>query len=122
MNLVADGETYELAVTDNGPGIEAEIREHLFSPFKTTKEGGTGLGLSTAARIAKTAQKAVDDAGLTIYPNGPDKPPYKWVFSFGLNTYAWGEEYLWQGDRSEVYLGRDATYGRCSLLIKERTK
>jgi two-component system sensor histidine kinase PilS (NtrC family) len=52
LNLVAGGETYELAVTDNGPGIEAEIREHLFSPFKTTKEGGTGLGLSIVARIA----------------------------------------------------------------------
>ncbi len=52
LNLVADGETYELVVTDNGPGIESEIRDDLFSPFKTTKEGGTGLGLSIVARIA----------------------------------------------------------------------
>ena len=34
---------------------------------------------------------AVDDAGLTIYPNGPTKPPFEWVWSWGLNTFAWGE-------------------------------
>jgi ABC-type branched-subunit amino acid transport system substrate-binding protein len=33
---------------------------------------------------------AVDDAGLTIYPNGPAKPPLPWVWSWGLNTFAWG--------------------------------
>lgn len=36
-----------LIVTDDGPGIPPEVREHLFEPFFTTKgEGGTGLGLS----------------------------------------------------------------------------
>lgn len=52
LNLVGGGDTYELVVTDNGPGIDPDIREHLFSPFKTTKEEGTGLGLSIVARIA----------------------------------------------------------------------
>ena len=45
------GKACELVVTDTGPGIDPDIREHLFSPFKTTKEGGTGLGLSVVARI-----------------------------------------------------------------------
>jgi two-component system sensor histidine kinase PilS (NtrC family) len=54
LSLVNDGESYELTVTDDGPGIDPEIRDQLFSPFKTTKEGGTGLGLSTAARIASS--------------------------------------------------------------------
>lgn len=54
LNRVEGGQSLELRVTDNGPGIEAEIREDLFSPFKTTKEGGTGLGLSTVARIASS--------------------------------------------------------------------
>ncbi len=54
LNRVEGGQSLELLVTDNGPGIEAEIREDLFSPFKTTKEGGTGLGLSTVARIASS--------------------------------------------------------------------
>jgi two-component system, NtrC family, sensor histidine kinase PilS len=46
------GRSCELTVSDSGPGIDPDIREHLFSPFKTTKEGGTGLGLSVVARIA----------------------------------------------------------------------
>jgi signal transduction histidine kinase len=52
LYLVEGGETFELTVTDDGPGIEADIRDNLFLPFKTTKEGGTGLGLSVVARIA----------------------------------------------------------------------
>jgi two-component system, NtrC family, sensor histidine kinase PilS len=52
LHLVEGGETCELTVTDDGPGIEADIRDSLFLPFKTTKEGGTGLGLSVVARIA----------------------------------------------------------------------
>ncbi|MBM4130495.1 PAS domain-containing protein [bacterium] len=52
LHLVDGGESFELTLTDDGPGIEAEIRDSLFLPFKTTKEGGTGLGLSVVARIA----------------------------------------------------------------------
>lgn len=34
----------------------------------------------------------VDDGGLSIYPNGPDKPPYSWAWSTSLNTFAWGQK------------------------------
>jgi signal transduction histidine kinase len=40
-----------LSVRDTGKGISAEARQRLFDPFFTTKPNGTGLGLSTAARI-----------------------------------------------------------------------
>ncbi|MGH1361106.1 MAG: nitrogen regulation protein NR(II) [Burkholderiaceae bacterium] len=38
----------ELHVIDNGPGIPAEIRERVFLPLVSGREGGTGLGLSLA--------------------------------------------------------------------------
>jgi two-component system nitrogen regulation sensor histidine kinase GlnL len=38
-------------VEDNGPGIPAELREHIFYPMVTGKPTGTGLGLSIAQDI-----------------------------------------------------------------------
>ncbi len=52
LNQCDVGEACELVVQDDGPGIDPEILDDLFRPFKTTKEGGTGLGLSVVARIA----------------------------------------------------------------------
>ncbi len=40
-----------IAVTDNGPGIPAELRESVFRPFFTAKRNGTGLGLSLVQKI-----------------------------------------------------------------------
>ena len=41
-----------LMVEDAGPGIPAELRADIFTPFFTTKPSGTGLGLPIVARIA----------------------------------------------------------------------
>lgn len=40
----------EITVQDNGPGIPDHLKGHLFDPFVSGKEGGTGLGLALVAR------------------------------------------------------------------------
>ena len=38
-------------ITDNGPGIPEDVVENIFVPFFTTKEKGTGIGLSLSKQI-----------------------------------------------------------------------
>lgn len=40
-----------ISVSDNGPGILPQVMEQIFIPFFTTKEGGSGIGLSLCRRI-----------------------------------------------------------------------
>lgn len=41
----------EIAVEDNGTGVPADLLQHLFDPFVSTKPSGTGLGLALVAKI-----------------------------------------------------------------------
>ncbi len=41
----------EIAVSDNGPGFDAEIITQVFEPYVTSKTRGTGLGLAIVKRI-----------------------------------------------------------------------
>lgn len=43
----------ELCVSDNGPGIPADMRKKVFEPFYTEKARGFGLGLSIVEVVAK---------------------------------------------------------------------
>jgi len=54
-----------ITVEDNGPGLSEISKQNLFVPFYTTKQEGTGLGLSTTQRII------VDHGGEIFADNSP---------------------------------------------------
>lgn len=47
------GEVVQICVTDDGPGIPANLQGRLFEPFFTTRPQGTGLGLSIVESVAR---------------------------------------------------------------------
>jgi len=42
-----------LQIIDNGPGIPPDVQERIFVPFFTTKEDGSGIGLSLSRQIMR---------------------------------------------------------------------
>ncbi len=66
LHAAVAGDTVELRIQDDGPGIADEIRGRLFTPYVSTKGSrGTGLGLAMAHRIVVEhgGTIGVEDAG-----------------------------------------------------------
>ena len=60
----------ELHVQDNGPGVPEAIRERIFFPLVTGREGGSGLGLTLAQTFVQQHQGAIEMAsepGRTVF-------------------------------------------------------
>ena len=53
--LLTAGRYVTVTVADTGPGMAREVLEHVFEPFYTTKEHGTGLGLPSVLRSMREA-------------------------------------------------------------------
>lgn len=68
----------EVSVSDNGPGVPADIRGDLFDPFVTTKRDGRGLGLALVAKLARdmggTVQHGRDDGWTRFRVHLPAAP------------------------------------------------
>ncbi|MFM7404799.1 MAG: two-component system sensor histidine kinase NtrB [Erythrobacter sp.] len=43
----------EITVSDNGPGIDPGLRDHVFEPFVSSKPSGQGLGLSLVRKLVR---------------------------------------------------------------------
>ncbi len=56
----AAGNSINLDVIDDGPGIPSALLGHSFEPFFTTAAGGTGLGLYIAREMCKANDAALD--------------------------------------------------------------
>jgi two-component system sensor histidine kinase PilS (NtrC family) len=56
-----------LRVTDDGPGIPAELRDRLFNPFVTGRAGGSGLGLAVVHRAVQAHR------GVVMVDTGPGR-------------------------------------------------
>lgn len=66
INTSAENDEVVLAVRDYGKGINPDVLEKIGTPFYTTKESGTGLGLAVCYSIA-----ARHDATINV-ETGPD--------------------------------------------------
>jgi ABC-type branched-subunit amino acid transport system substrate-binding protein len=97
--------------------LSSQLFQRLVSAGAVAIAGSGDTGPATAAmaqRLHIPNIGAVDDAGITIYPNGPSKPPFEWVWSWGLNTFAWGgiaAHYAQSNCKALAVLHDPSTYG-----------
>ncbi|MDD3150662.1 MAG: ATP-binding protein [Candidatus Gastranaerophilales bacterium] len=54
LKLNADGNFAEIKISDEGSGIDAENTKKIFMPYFTTKQKGTGIGLSFSKKIIES--------------------------------------------------------------------
>lgn len=53
IDVTSDDNDAIVAIRDNGAGMPPDQVAHLFEPYRTTKDKGTGLGLMISARIVR---------------------------------------------------------------------
>ena len=71
LNPLYSDREMQIAISDNGPGIPAEVQEKIFRPNFTTKSNGNGLGLAISKHIVEGSGGritfATSDKGTTFY-------------------------------------------------------
>jgi signal transduction histidine kinase len=83
IGVADEGRAARVAVSDDGPGIDAGNLRRIFSPGFTTKPNGSGFGLSVAERVATALGGRIDvesrpghgaTFSLLIPAGGPPEP------------------------------------------------
>jgi signal transduction histidine kinase len=64
---IVDDARCQIRVRDDGPGIPDDVRPRIYEPFFSTKEGGTGLGMSIVHSLVSLHGGSID---LTTGPGG----------------------------------------------------
>jgi len=54
------GDYVRISIADTGAGIQPEVLPHIFDPYFTTKQTGSGLGLSASYSIVKKHRGLID--------------------------------------------------------------
>ena len=71
LNALYSDREMQISISDNGPGIPAEVQEKIFRPNFTTKSNGNGLGLAISKRIVEGSGGRIEfetsDKGTTFY-------------------------------------------------------
>jgi two-component system sensor kinase FixL len=75
---VVDKELVTVSVRDHGEGIADSVKDKLFNPFVTSKNEGTGIGLSISRSI-------IDDHQGRIWAE--NVPEGGAIFAFSLKVY-----------------------------------
>jgi signal transduction histidine kinase len=78
-----NGEMAEIRISDTGSGIDAALRDKIFSLYFTTKKGGSGIGLAMTFRIVQLHDGTIDFTS---------EPGHGTTFSIRLPMAAWTED------------------------------
>lgn len=74
-SVLAEG--VAVAISDDGAGIDPEIKEKLFEPYATTKPSGTGLGLAIVKKIV------ISSGGKITFETGSEGTTFTLLFGTG---------------------------------------
>ena len=74
----------EVRIKDSGTGMSEETRERIFEPFRTTKTGGMGLGLTISRKIVQEHGGSIEvesslGAGATFTVSLPKTSTSRWT-------------------------------------------
>lgn len=75
-----------VSVTDNGPGIPADVASNLFDPFVTSKVDGSGLGLALVAKVVG------DHGGIVEFETGDEGTEFRLRLPMHTDTSDWDND------------------------------